>query len=962
MPIATRRTASPSSFGNCPELPGVRNGQPAVAIKLQSMLIGNPKPEIPSRFVSVGKGVERGVQATESKSIVDYLGLEQRAMEAPLAAALVAPGRPPLTYAALWSHVSAANEALSLAGIRPGSVVALALRNGPEFLAAALAITLQSAGAPLELDITQDECRFKLERIKASTLILEDGITSPVGEAARELGMRIIHVQCSPDATAGIFRLGGIEEPSGDDRGRQCDAALILMTSATTDAPKLVPRSRVALRAAAAYNREAFQLTAADRYLSCMPFSHSHGIGGALTQLTAGGTVFCAPAFDADKFPSWLESFRPTWFSASPAMIRVILTLAREQPAVFQRVPLRFVLSVAAAPDPDVFLALEELLGVPVLNGYGLTEAASATRNTPTQRKPGAVGKSFGVEIAIADEFGNFLPPETEGEVLLRGPTVMSGYLDNPEANQAAFHDGWFRTGDLGRLDRDGFLFVVGRLKETINRGGKKISPQEVDHALARHPAIAEAAAFAIPHRTLGEEVAAAAVLRPGAQVSELELRQFAAERISAYKLPRRIFFLENIPRTALGKPKRSQLAEQFRELAEPGSKHGPISPDVQRAPVGIEIQLIDIWRRILGVDRIGVEDHFFDWGGDSLSAALMLAQAEKILDPGAPHLDGSDFYDHPTVAALAGIIARSADRAEETQWGPNRILKFHPDGARVPFFCFSSSRINPYEFRHLSRELGADQPFIVVCPPPAAQNRRLLRAPEIARQSAASIRALRRQGPYLIGGYCYGGVVAFETARQLLQQGEDVRLLALFDTPTPGYPKIFRQWSRYVVRASGIFRDLAQGKLSSTLQDVAAHARALRRIAARRWFVIANRVMASAGVADVEPTEEWNTVLMREYSPRIFGAPIVHFLGEDVPVNATVLNDRRLGWQDFAKGGIETRRVPGDHVSMLAKCNARVLAAELASVLATASSDFRTPDALEREPHAGISRASVAK
>jgi thioesterase domain-containing protein len=215
------------------------------------------------------------------------------------------------------------------------------------------------------------------------------------------------------------------------------------------------------------------------------------------------------------------------------------------------------------------------------------------------------------------------------------------------------------------------------------------------------------------------------------------------------------------------------------------------------------------------------------------------------------------------------------------------------------------------------------------------------LRAQEIARQSAASIRALRTHGPYLIGGYCYGGVLAFETARQLVEDGEDVALLALFDTPTPGYPKIVRQWRGYTRRASEIFGAWVQGKPSVTAHEIADHLRALCRIVTRRWFAKANRVIASAGVPDAPATEAWNSVVMREYTPQIFRAPIVHFLGDDVAVNASVLNDRRLGWQDFAKGGFETRRVPGDHVSMLAEGNAPALADALEQVLMSARPDL---------------------
>jgi acyl-CoA synthetase (AMP-forming)/AMP-acid ligase II/thioesterase domain-containing protein len=872
------------------------------------------------------------VQAVQRVS-TDYLGLERWAMETPLATALTAPDRSPLTYSEFWRHVTRTSDALSDAGVRPGSVIALAIRNGPELLSAVLAITLRSGCAPIELDLTLDECRSKLERINASTLIIEEGLTAQAADVARQLGMRIVHVSCSRTASAGIFALNDIEDPSDHHQGRQTDAALILMTSATTALPKLVPRSRVALRTAATYNIDALQLTPADRYLCCMPLIHSHGIGEALAQLAAGGELFCTPGFDAERLCRWLDDFRPTWFSASPAMHRTMLTLAREAPEVFRRTPLRFIRSSAAAPDPEVVAELESRLGVPILNGYGMTEVASATRNTLALRKPGSVGKSCGAEMAVMDDAGNILPPETVGEVVFRGPTVMSGYLDNPEANQAAFHNGWFRTGDLGKLDNEGFLFLVGRGKEMINRGGKKIGPLEVDQALGKHPAIADVATFAIPHRALGEDVAAAVVLRPGAEVSESDLRQFSAQQLSAYKIPRRIVFVKSIPRTTLGKPKRAALAEEFKDLGAIASTRRSNSTEALRAPTALETEILQIWRRILGVERIEIEDDFFHLGGDSLSAVLMLSQAEKTLDPAAGPMDASEFYDRPTVAALAALLTRSAAAPDSAPSAPVRMMFVRRSGARVPFFCFAS-RINPYGLRFLAQELGPDQPFIALC---AVNQHRPSRVFEVARQSVAAIRAVRNHGPYLIGGYCNGGVLAFETARQLAEDGEKVALVALFDTPTPGYPKIIQARSRYAHRAWEILRELSRGTVSITARSIAEHLRALWRIATRRWRAKANRAMTSAGLQNSQPSELWDRAMIQEYTPQTIHAPVVHFLGEDRTVNATVLQDERLGWQDFAKGGFQTIRVPGGHVSMLAEANAAALAAELEEALGAA-------------------------
>jgi acyl-CoA synthetase (AMP-forming)/AMP-acid ligase II len=297
----------------------------------------------------------------------------------------------------------------------------------------------------------------------------------------------------------------------------------------------------------AAREAHTLQLSPADRLLSLMPLFHLHGLAAVLTQLFSGGTAIAIPGYHPATFLPWLQQFQPTWFSSHAPLNRAILALARAHPEVFRSSPLRVIRITGATPEAAIPAALEEAVGVPVLAGYGLTETGGVTRNTEAARKPGSVGRSSGLEVAIMDEAGNLLPAEAEGEVVVRGPSVTSGYLDDPEANLAAFRGGWFHTGDIGRLD------------------GEKIVPQDVECALLAHAAVAEAAVFAVYHRTLGEDVAAAVVLRPGAAASELKLRRFAAGRLAPFKVPRRIVFLDGIPRTATGKPQRAQLAERYR-------------------------------------------------------------------------------------------------------------------------------------------------------------------------------------------------------------------------------------------------------------------------------------------------------------------------------------------------------------------------------------------------------------
>jgi oxalate---CoA ligase len=880
------------------------------------------------------------MRSASPEGAVDYLGLQHWATATPLATALVAPGQEPLTYSGLWDHITAMSAALNKGGLHPNEVAVLALANGPAFVTASLAITCQCACAPFDLDLSKDECEFFLARLNASALVYEEGIYSPIVVAARNLGLRMIRIRISEDGPTGVFSLDFSEGRREEKPGRQTDAAFLFHTSATTDAPKLVPRSRTNTRAAAEQDAQALQLSAADRFLSLMPLSYAHGIGAVFSQLVCGGTVLCAPALQAHNFVATLEKFRPTWFSASPAIQRIVLKLLQDSPEIVQRIPLRFVRSAGAAPTPDVILMQEKLFGAPVLDGYGMTEAPSVARNTLSQRKPRSVGKSTGTNISIMGDFGELLPPETEGEVVLRGPTVMSGYLDNPEANQVAFHDGWFRTGDIGRLDSEGYLFIVGRRKEMINRGGKKIFPQEVDVVLTAHPAVVEAASFAVPHRSLGEDIAAAVVLRPGIEVSELELRRFTAERLAGHKVPRKVVFTGKIPRTATGKPKRGELAAEFRERAAP-----PVATSKRAFEAAqlssIEKQVADIWRRVLGVERVEITDDFFDLGGDSLSTALMLTEVEKSARPSGSRLDLSIFFVEPTVASLARILADSYNQLGRERSTADRILFLRKEGNRSPFFCFSDSETNQHQFHYLFRWLGPERPFVVVCPTPTVQAGRRLGIDEIARQSVASIRAIHPDGPYILGGYCFGGVVAFETARQLLEQGSEVSLLALFDSPTPGYPKVMREWKRYVDQSMGILRALAKGKCQISTRDIAAHFRALANIVSRKFGTPARRGLSAAGLREVEPGESANSMSRREYVPPVLSVPIVHFLGADVPVSTKVLSDPRLGWRDFAGAGFQARLVPGDHVSIFSLINAPALATELDSALVAADSAF---------------------
>jgi len=398
---------------------------------------------------------------------------------------------------------------------------------------------------------------------------VQEGLDTPAVEVARRLGVATATLHVPPGAAAGEFALrGNPGRTAARGPAERSDVALVLHTSGTTSRPKIVPLTQENVCASAMHIAASLALTPADRCLNIMPLFHIHGLVAAvLSSLAAGASVACTPGFNALQFFALLGELSPTWYTAVPTMHQAIAGRAARHREVIAAHPLRLIRSSSAPLPPQVMAALEEVFGVPVIEAYGMTEAAHQMASNPLPpraRKPGSVGVAAGPEIAIMDESGRLLPAGQAGEVVIRGPNVTSGYRDNPQANATAFTNGWLRTGDQGVFDGEGYLWLTGRLKEIINRGGEKISPREVDDVLMDHPAVAEVVAFALPHDKLGEDVAAAVVLKDGASVSERELQKFAGERLAAMKVPRKILFLDEIPKGTTGKLQRIGLAQRL--------------------------------------------------------------------------------------------------------------------------------------------------------------------------------------------------------------------------------------------------------------------------------------------------------------------------------------------------------------------------------------------------------------
>lgn len=559
----------------------------------------------------------------------------------------------PLTYEALAGVVDSVGGGLRSAGIGRNDVVGIVTPNGPMAATSFLSVSNAATAAPLNPTYREAEFEFYMDDLEMKAIVIPEGGSGAAEKVATTRGITIIRPYPTPERGAGAFEIDSQE--SLKEQATLDDVALILHTSGTTSRPKMVPLTHRNLAASAMHIADTLRLTPEDRCLNVMPLFHIHGLVAAvLASLYAGASVVCTPGFVAPEFFGWLDLCRPTWYTAVPTIHHAVVERAAREGGIAPA-SLRFARSSSSSLAPQLMQDLEGALGVPVIEAYGMTEAAHQMASNPLPpgvRKPGSVGPAAGPQVAIMSESGEILPSGEEGEIVISGPNVMDGYAANPAANAEAFEDGWFRTGDLGWIDSDGYVSISGRKKEIINRGGETISPREIDEALLDHPSVMQVLAFAVPDRRLGEQVAAAVVVDPAAgEVSEHDIRRFAQLKLSDAKVPRRIVFLDEIPKGPTGKLQRIGLAERL-GISE---LEGTDTPQPFTPPTStIEILLADLWKRVLGLDETSVHDRFLDVGGDSLLATRLMG---LIREETGIELTMLDLSDRATIAEQADLI-----------------------------------------------------------------------------------------------------------------------------------------------------------------------------------------------------------------------------------------------------------------------------------------------------------------
>ncbi|MDF2930599.1 MAG: AMP-dependent synthetase, partial [Anaerospora sp.] len=543
----------------------------------------------------------------------------------PNAIAILAPEKQPITYDRLFQHLVKTTSSLRQFEINNTDRVALVMNNGPEMATAFLAIGSVAVCVPMNSKSSLSEFKTFLSAVKAKAIVIAYGLSTEATTAAMELGIEIITVKCKGDE-AGIF---DIINASSDCQtvvaySKPEDIALILFTSGTTGKPKIVPLTHSNIYSCTKNIVSSLRLSSKDCCLNVMPLFHSGGlVMSLLSSLFAGGSIICTNGLVASHFFRWLSELSPTWYSAVPTTHQVILQQWEHmgQPAVAHS--LRFIRCGSAALPPLLAQKIENALQVPIIEGYGSSEAVSQIAVNPLppgQRKLGSAGKPAGCKVEIMDELGNLLPAGVSGEIVIQGESVFSGYENDSTANVQSFYNGWFRTGDQGYIDNDGYLYIKGRFKEIINCG----------------------AAVAIV--TKGEK-----------RISEDAVQRYVSQHVIYYKVPHKVVFVDSIPKEATGKVNRIGMAEKLGVAV--GVTVNIANTRMVRTSASDELEhkIIDIWREILKKSHIGINDSFFNIGGDSLTATFLSVQIEAIFGKYVPV---SLLYEHDTIEKLVGFLS----------------------------------------------------------------------------------------------------------------------------------------------------------------------------------------------------------------------------------------------------------------------------------------------------------------
>ncbi len=802
-------------------------------------------------------------------------------------------GNAVFTYAGLVAYMAGMQTRLRAAGVGPGEMVLLSVPNGPLALAATVGTMASAACVPVNPSYGSVEIAGLFDALEPKAVV---AVAGPLADEATKRGVTIVDPAFAPEFDAALV---ADADPA--------HVSLVLHTGGTTGIPKHVPLTQSNIAAATRNVIDSLQLTSDDVVLNVMPLFHSHGLlGCALSTLGSGGRFVAAEQFDQRVFLDWARTAGATWYSAAPTLHRLVVSAPGEYKGW------RFFRSASGPIPPDLAAQLQERFETPFIEVYGMTEAYQMAANPlpPGERRLGTVGLPTGTEIRILTDDLSPAAADEDGEIAVRGPAVFSGYLHNPKANESAFVDGWFCTGDIGSISADGYLRISGRLGERINRGGEKVAPREVDEALLMHPDVVDAMSFGYPDELLGEEVGALVVLAAGKTLELSDIRTFLTGKVAPFKIPRRIKVVDAVPKTDTGKLKRTAGPEILLASA-PGAG---ASADASKAKAGTKTVgwLQGVWMELLDLDAYPAPDaNFFSLGGTSL---LTLSLLGRIQDEKGVSIPSIEVMALPTLQELADLIDAGGS-------GAARLVRpFGPIDPALPTVLLVPGRWGfGVAFDLIAEQLLGKFNVHVFDFPGIQEGTEPRETIEgIAEELARSVREAGLPKTFAIYGNSMGSWVTVEAVR-LLHGDYDIVGIGIGDIPVPGLMPQIRSNRNLEREAKRMEREAAGTPTGWE-----------RIVNGVRWRLVKARRLAGRVKRRIlrQTTPQPPDIDLRGQRPEVVAAsdramevyrmaPLTHdLLVLTTPKRRAVLGDD-LGWRGQTSGEVVTVPVGGGHETM---------------------------------------------
>ncbi|HNX29314.1 MAG TPA: AMP-binding protein [Syntrophomonadaceae bacterium] len=713
--------------------------------------------------------------------------IEQSAAAFPNSVALIDVKGNSVSYARLNETVLCLTEYLAVRGIKKNQRIAAVLENGLEMAIAYLAISNIASCVPLGFDFTEENYRYYFEIMNVKFLVLKQQYKGPLLYLAREMDIKIIFLTRQNHNEHSIYHFESNLEPydacsillAEDD-----DIAVVNYTSGTTSKPKIVPRSHINEYYYAKQSVMNLSLTEKDRALILLPMFRGASLNVLQASLASGGTAMCVENFSPDVLFRLIIENRLTWFYAIPTVLQSLTEFALSENIKIVN-QIRFINSGGAQLTEELAERVRKVFSAPVFNAYGLTETGWIGYNkfSPKGYKKGSLGVPSFSDIAIMDEYGRMLGKNITGEITVNGPQVIKGYDNGEKVNQESFFNDWFRTGDCGYLDDDGYLFITGRIKEIINRGGEKISPYEVEDAICQHTDVIQAAVFPMPGANGNEDVGAAVVLKTGSKMYLKDMRRFLYGKVVTFKMPTALYILPEIPAGDAGKIQRKKLHETIISLGIIPQPEADENEILIMPRNDTEALLYDIFKKILPVKMISVNDTFFELGGDSLKAAVLFEAIKKAFQLQVPL---KYIFKNSSIEDLAEYILKNNDNKALYPF----VVPFQEEGSKIPIFFVHALEGEAVIFRHITNNFDPDRPFYAFnFNHDAANWVHPISVEKIAENYIKDMLSIQPEGPYILAGQCIGGVIAYEMGQQLQKAGHEIALLAMYD-PIIYWPK----------------------------------------------------------------------------------------------------------------------------------------------------------------------------